>query len=161
FEAITASDGPLLSAFMTNLYQDFKRYNKTVAMAVPPKARDVNTGWAGAYTYSDLRAWADYFIIMAYDQHFTNGSPGPIASLPWLNDIANYASNTLGSQKIIWGIGVYGYDWNTSYYPAPPAQPRTWAETQQLAQQYNNGGGFSYDYVNQAPSLVYVADHQR
>src|SRR4051812_39503055 len=62
FEAVTETDGPLLTAFMSDFYRDFKTINKLVAMSVPPKARDVNTGWAGPYTYRDLRAWADYFI---------------------------------------------------------------------------------------------------
>jgi len=161
FEAITASDQPLVTAFMEFLYRDFKANNKLVAMTLPAKTADVATGWAGPFSYRDLRPWADYFLVMAYDQHYATGDAGPIAPFPWLNDVANYAASTLGSDKIIWGIGVYGYDWNTSYYPRQPAQPRTWNETQSIAAAYNNGDGFAYDYTNQSPSLVYIQNNER
>jgi spore germination protein len=159
FEAVTDTDGPLLSAFMTFLYRDFKTIDKTVAMAVPPKTRDVNTGWAGPYNYRDLRDWADYFVIMAYDQHYATGDPGPVAPLPWLNDVANYVVSTLTPQKVIWGIGAYGYDWNTSFYPRQQATTPAWTDVQQLAATYH--GNFAYDSVNQAPSLVYINANQR
>ncbi|MGI8589199.1 MAG: glycosyl hydrolase family 18 protein [Chloroflexia bacterium] len=161
FEAINGGDEALLTAFMSSLYQDFKAHNKLVAMAVPPKTRDANTGWAGAYNYHDLSRSADYFIVMAYDQHYAGGQPGPIAPMPWLNDVANYASATLGSGKIIWGIGVYGYDWNTSFTPRKPADPRTFGETQALSVNFAGGGGIIYDAENQAPSLIYLQDNQR
>ncbi len=161
FEAISPSDEVLLTAFMTALYRDFKADGKIVAMAVPAKTRAATTGWAGAVNYADLKPWADYFIVMAYDQHFPGGAAGPVAPLPWLNDVANYAAATLGSERIIWGIGVYGYDWNTSFVPRRDAEPRTWAETQALAQQFPAGATLDYDYVNQAPHLSYVRDNQQ
>ncbi|HUS16428.1 MAG TPA: glycosyl hydrolase family 18 protein, partial [Chloroflexia bacterium] len=161
FEGINPADEQLVTAFMSFLYRDFKGIGKTVAMAVPAKTRDATTGWAGAYNYNDLRSWSDYFIIMAYDQHFPGGAPGPIAPLPWLNDVANYATTTLGTSKIIWGIGLYGYDWNTSLEPHPQAEPRTWEETQTLAAIYTGGQGIRYDALNQAPSLNYVRDNLR
>jgi spore germination protein len=144
---------------MTALYQDFHANHKLVAMALPAKTRDANTGWAGAFAYRDLAPWADFFVIMAYDQHFPGGAPGPIAPLPWLNDVANYAVSALGATKIIWGIGVYGYDWNTTASPRPPADPRTWGETQALAQA--NHGVLGYDAASQSASLVYTAGGAR
>jgi spore germination protein len=159
FEGINDADGPLLTTFMSTLYQDLKQYDKLVAMAVPAKTRDVNTGWAGPFNYRDLRPWADYFVIMAYDQHYPGGAPGPIAPLPWLNDVANYATPILGAGKIIWGLDLYGYDWNTTANPRPQADPRTWSETQALGQTY--GGTFAYDAASQSPSLVYMKDNQR
>ncbi|MDQ2806024.1 MAG: glycosyl hydrolase family 18 protein [Chloroflexota bacterium] len=161
FEAISPGDEVLLTAFMTGLYRDFKTIGKTVAMALPAKTRPATTGWAGAFNYDALKPWADYFIVMAYDQHYPGGAAGPIAPLPWLNDVANYAGSTLGSDRIIWGIGLYGYDWNTSFVPRRDAEPRTWAETQALAQQFPTGATLDYDYVNQAPHLSYVRDNQQ
>src|SRR3954447_18948362 len=96
---------------------------------------------------------------MGYDQHFPGGSPGPIAPLPWLNDVANYVTSTLGAAKTVWGIGVYGYDWNTSANPRPNADPRTWGEAQNLAKQFN--GTLQYDETNQSNSLVYMNGTQR
>ena len=161
FEAISPGDEVLLTAFMTGLYRDFKTIGKTVAMALPAKTRAATTGWAGAFNYDALKPWADYFIVMAYDQHYPGGTPGPVAPLPWLNDVANYAGGTLGSEKIIWGIGVYGYDWNTSFVPRRDGEPRTWAETQALVQQFPTGATLDYDYVNQTPHLSYVRDNQQ
>ena len=84
FEGISPEDGQYLTLFMRELYGNMKAMNKLVAMAVPAKTRDINTGWAGAFTYRDLAPWTDFMILMAYDQHFPGGQPGPIAPIGWM-----------------------------------------------------------------------------
>ena len=79
FEGINAADRPALTAFMSLLYATLHPEGKLVAMAVAPKAREVTTGWAGAYDYSGLAAATDYLLIMAYDYHYVGGTAGPIA----------------------------------------------------------------------------------
>jgi spore germination protein YaaH len=156
FEAISPEDAPLITGFMSALFRDFHGMGKLVAQALPAKTIPATTGWAGAFDYPALKPWADYFIIMAYDQHFPGGPPGAIAPLPWLNDVANYTVGALGADKVIWGIGLYGYDWNTSATPRPQAEPRTWAETRALVRQFPVGATDDYDFTAQAPHVTYV-----
>ena len=117
FEWVNPADRPLLTAFMQALYARLHPQGKLVVMAVAAKSRDVDTGWAAAYDYAALSAVTDYLLIMAYDFHWAGGSPGPIAPMDRLRATAAYALSKVPANKIIWGVGVYGYDW-----PLGPAQ---------------------------------------
>jgi spore germination protein YaaH len=117
FEGINPTDRPLLTTFMGELYARLHPQGKLVVMAVAAKSREVSTGWAAAYDYAALSAVTDYLLIMAYDFHWAGGNPGPIAPMDKLRATAAYAVNNIPAHKIIWGIGVYGYDW-----PVRPVQ---------------------------------------
>jgi spore germination protein len=151
FEGLNADDRSLLTNFMYELYSDFKGMNKLVAMAVPPKTREVTTGWAGPFDYPQLAHWTDYLILMAYDQHYATGAPGPIAPIGWIGDVLRYAQQTVDAKKLVLGIGLYGYDWNTSTHAQ--ADPRTWGEVQALAQRF--GGQLGWSAPDASPSLLY------
>jgi spore germination protein YaaH len=157
FEGISPADGPFLTLFMHELYGNMKAINKLVAMAVPAKTRDVNTGWAGAFTYRDLAPWTDFMLLMAYDQHFAGGQPGPIAPIGWVGDVLRYAQTRIEPKKIILGIGLYGYDWNTTTHAQ--ADPRTWTEVQNLAATY--GGQFGWSTPDASGFMRYTASGQR
>ncbi len=153
FEAISPEDGPLLTNFMREMYLSMKDINKLVAMAVPPKTRDVNTGWAGAFTYPDLAPWTDYMILMAYDQHYPGGQPGPIAPIGWMGDVLRYSQQKITPGKIILGLGMYGYDWNNTTHAQ--ADPRTWTEVQTLASTF--GGQFGWSPADATGFMRYTA----
>jgi spore germination protein len=114
FEALNGSDNATLTAFMGRLYARLHARGKLVAMAVPAKVRDSTNGWSAAYDYPGLSPVLDYLLIMAYDFHWVNSDPGPIAPISKLRDTANYAITRVPAAKIIWGVGVYGYDWGNS-----------------------------------------------
>jgi spore germination protein YaaH len=157
FEGITPEDGPFLTLFMRELYGNMKAINKLVAMAVPAKTRDINTGWAGAFTYRDLAPWTDFMILMAYDQHFPGGQPGPIAPIGWMGDVVRYSQQRIDPKKIILGIGLYGYDWNTT--TRAQADPRTWNEVQTLAATFR--GQFGWSTVDASGFMRYTAGGQQ
>jgi hypothetical protein len=133
-----------------------KGINKVVAMAVPPKTRDVNTGWAGAFNYRDLAPSVDYLILMAYDQHFPGGAAGPIAPIGWYRDVLTYSQTRIDPKKIIMGVGLYGYDWNLT--TRAQADPRTWGEVQDLAAR--NQGQFGWSAVDATGFMRYNSGGQ-
>lgn len=47
-------------------------------MAANPKGW--TTGWHGSYDYKSLAEYADYLMIMAYDESWNGSSEGPVAS---------------------------------------------------------------------------------
>jgi spore germination protein YaaH len=53
----------------------------------------------------------DKIYIMAYDQHWSTSKPGPVASLPWCQDIIIYAMGEIPVEKLIMGIPLYGRVW--------------------------------------------------
>ena len=76
----------------------------------------------------------DYLILMGYDEHWSTGDPGPIASYHWFS--TRFASTMRGvdpSQTIV-AIGNYGYDWTSG---VKEAQVLTFPEVMQRAQKMN------------------------
>jgi len=56
---------------------------------------------------------ADRLILMAYDEHWETGQPGPIASQGWFVDEVARAQSRIPGGKLIVALGSYGYDWKT------------------------------------------------
>ncbi|HHW31991.1 MAG TPA: glycoside hydrolase [Clostridiaceae bacterium] len=107
-----------------NDYTDFVRMlneilppEKTIAVAVAPNPYWSNKGWQGSYDYANLAKFSDYLMIMAYDEHYQGGYPGPVASLPFVEKSIIYALERVPKEKIVLGIPFYGRYWKngTSY----------------------------------------------
>ena len=96
-------------------------------------------------------------ILMAYDQHFPGGQPGPIAPIGWMGDVLRYSQQRVDPKKLILGFGMYGYDWNLTTHAQ--ADPRTWTEVQTLAATF--GGQFGWSTVDASGSLRYNAVGQQ
>ena len=102
-EAPPASQPNLLS-FMEELRASFRPRGWTVAQAVPFD----NSDW-------DYQAYAratDYLMLMAYDQHWAEGAPGPIAAEGWFGQTLGRRMKELDPARTIICIGNYGYDWS-------------------------------------------------
>jgi spore germination protein YaaH len=50
---------------------------------------------------------------MAYDEHWSTSEPGPVASIPWCRNVAAYALETIGPEKLIMGLPFYGRSWGS------------------------------------------------
>ena len=62
--------------------------------------------------YDRIAPMVDQVIIMAYDEHDSTTSAGPVASVPWIEEHLNRITLDLSSEKLILGLGNYGYDWS-------------------------------------------------
>ena len=57
---------------------------------------------------------ADGVLVMNYDEHEEESQPGPVASQTWFLDNLKRFLKTVPKEKIICGVGNYGYDWTMS-----------------------------------------------
>jgi spore germination protein YaaH len=48
---------------------------------------------------------------MAYDEHWSDSEPGPVASMEWCRAVAAHALGTVGPEKLIMGLPFYGRTW--------------------------------------------------
>ncbi|MBE4907145.1 LysM peptidoglycan-binding domain-containing protein [Bacillus luteolus] len=86
--------------------------HKEVSVAVAANPNGWNAGWHGSYDYHALSQYADYLMIMAYDESYTGGPEGPVASLPWVKRSIEYAINKgVPKDKIVLGIPFFGRYW--------------------------------------------------
>ncbi|MGB6686281.1 MAG: glycosyltransferase [Terracidiphilus sp.] len=58
-----------------------------------------------------IAANSDHIILMNYDEHEVESDPGPVASQTWFIANLRRALKDMPKEKIICGVGNYGYDW--------------------------------------------------
>lgn len=113
-EGVYPSNRPQLTTFMSELYPIMKAQGYEVAMSVPAKVSDSPTNsWNGAFDIPALANYVDSMVIMTYDEHYPGGSPGPIASIGWVENVIKYFNTVVPKDKIILGVPAYGYDWSS------------------------------------------------
>lgn len=88
--------------------------DKEISVAVAANPNGWKTGWHGFYDYKRLSDYADYLMIMAYDESWESpDSPiGPVASISFSERSIQYAINQgVPKNKIVYGLPFYGRIW--------------------------------------------------
>lgn len=106
FESIASEDRDAFLDFLTTLKSRLEA-GKVLSVALPARRTTIND----AYSYSRISAIADKIFIMTYDQHWSTGSPGSVASVSWCTDVIRYASCEIPADKLVMGIPFYGRSW--------------------------------------------------
>ena len=83
---------------------DFDKRGRLVAVTVPVDHPEWRPG--------DFAKVADKVFLMAYDEHFGGGEPGPIASNAWFASHVADALKSMPADKAIIALGGYAYDWH-------------------------------------------------
>ncbi|NMP21448.1 glycosyl hydrolase family 18 protein [Sulfobacillus harzensis] len=133
WEGIAPQDRHQFTTFVEALATTFHRHGYYVTLSLPAETADQpNNSWTGAYNYRALGKAADLLMIMAYDQHYAGGSPGPIASPSWVKKVLDYTISAVPPSKVVLGIPGYGYDWSGS----GTAAALSYSQAESLAKQY-------------------------
>ncbi len=112
FEGIAPGDGRRYTAFVAQLGSVLHRYGYYLTLSVPAETRSEPANpWTGAYDYRALARSADLLLVMAYDQHNGESSPGSIAASAWVRRVLSYATTAVNPSRIVLGIPTYGYEW--------------------------------------------------
>lgn len=108
FEALEVSYRIAYNSFLESLCNSLHAKGLLLTIAVPAKRSE----WESpGYDFSAIGQTCDAVTLMTYDEHYSGGTAGPIASLPWMTEVLDYALQFIPHQKILVGIPVYGYDW--------------------------------------------------
>lgn len=121
--------------------------DKEVSVAVAANPKGFTTGWHGSYDYKELGKYADYLFIMAYDEHYDGGSPGPVASIKFVEDSIKYALRNVPSEKIVLGLPFFGRIWKDD--GCINGRGLSLIKIEELINKYN--GKVSYDRGSQSP----------
>lgn len=66
------------------------------------------------YSIRDLSKYNDYLFLMAYDEYSVTSDAGPISSQKWIEAAIDNLAQQAPNEKIILGMGAYGYDWTAA-----------------------------------------------
>lgn len=103
---------------------------------------------------------SDAIVLMAYDEHYGTGDPGPAAGQDWFQENLALRFKELDPAKTIMALGAYGYDW-TAKGPGSPtsADAVTFHEAMVLAK--DAGVQVSLDRDSLNPTFAYKDDAGR
>lgn len=111
-EGIAPADRQLYNVFAVAIVKAFHEKGLIVTADLPAKTSDApNSVWGGWADYPFLAKHFDQLQLMVYDEHWSAGSPGPIASIPFVRAVLDYAVTVIPKEKIVLGMPFYGYDW--------------------------------------------------
>lgn len=114
YEALKGYQKKNFSIFIKELGESLHANEKLLAVALHPKNREGDLSYSNgsqAQDWRELAKYADQLRLMTYDEHWNSSKPGPIASVPWLRSILNYAKTLIPQEKLFVGVPLYGYDW--------------------------------------------------
>lgn len=108
WELIPARDADNFLSFLKELKAGLG--DKPLTVCVPARIKTLEKD---VYDYKKIGKIADRIMIMAYDEHWTKGPAGSIASYNWCEKIANYAKTVWPANKYILGLPFYGRTWGS------------------------------------------------
>lgn len=112
FEGMYASDRYSYSNFLIQLSAKLKPKGYLLTIDVPAKSYDrPKDSWSGCFDYREIGRYCDIVMIMTYDEHWSTGGPGPVASVQMDDVVLAYATTVIPKEKIFLGLPFYGYDW--------------------------------------------------
>jgi spore germination protein YaaH len=147
FEQIIDAGQKDFISFVGEVHAAFKERGWLVAVAVPLDDP--------SYDYGAYAKACDYLILMGYDEHWSTGDPGPIASHNWFSTRIEARMRDVGPSQIIVAIGNYGYDWTSGL---KGAQALTYPEAMQRARDMN--ATVELDPLSFNPTFFYHSDRR-
>lgn len=142
FENLNMNDRDLLTQFIKELYTTFHADGLSVSIDVPAANE--------AFDYKELEKYVDQMIVMAYDENVDN--PGTVASSSWFKEILS----KLPKEKLIVGLGNYGYDWE--WESQQPGEAVSFDDITRLAEKANLN--IQWDDMSQTPYLKYMENNK-
>jgi spore germination protein YaaH len=101
FEEVPDTELNLYAEWIGELHKDLHAKNLRIYVDVETSAED--------WLMKAIAKNSDGIILMNYDQHEEQSGPGPIAAQDWFEGNLSRALKVVPKQKLICGLGNYGY----------------------------------------------------
>jgi len=157
FEYVYPEDARRYADFIRRLTSTFNPFGIPVTVALAPKTDDNQPGLLyEGHDYAALGAAANSVLLMTYEWGYTHGPPMPVAPLPQVRAVVDYALTRIPAEKIRMGIPNYGYDWALPFVSGVSRATGIGnAEAVQLAR--SHGAEIFFDEASSSPFFTYTA----
>lgn len=113
FENMYREDAEIFSDFVQQCSMYTKECGLILSIDVT-KIEETSDFYSMCYDRQTLSRYADYLILMAYDQHpRSSDTAGPIAALDWTEEAVSGILEQVPSHKLLLGIPFYTRIWET------------------------------------------------
>ena len=106
FEALDASVGDSYVQFIREL--SIKCRNNGIVLSVD---NYVPTAYTSFYNRAEQALFADYVVIMGYDEHYKGSQEGSVASIGWVTEGVENTLKEVPAEQIILGMPFYTRVW--------------------------------------------------
>ncbi len=146
FETDSAADRAGMTAFVSQLASVFHPLGLLVT-------QDTQTD-SGAYDLPALAKLNDFIIPMLYDENSDGSEAGPISGQSWFQNQLAKVLAQVPANKVVLGLGAYGYDWKDG---TTQARDMSFQEAAQTAQEnrFGSDGIIRIDPVSLSPYFTY------
>lgn len=150
YEHLAAKDRGPFTQFVSTLAAALHSEGKVLSVTLHPKSSEPGPQPKNqAQDYAALGRVADQVRIMLYDYHWDTSAAGPLAPMPWVRTVMTWASSQVPPEKLVLGLGTYGYDW-----VGKNGVSLTWSEI--IQRQKANKATLRYDSKAQAAWFSYT-----
>jgi len=126
FENIHISDRAAFTEFYKRTAEQLHARGFALSVAVVPTNSDSRLPteyhrflyeyWRGVFDYKALAEIGDFLSVMTYSQHTRRTPPGPVAGIPWMEEMVTYLLDLgITPDKISIGIPFYSNYWFADY----------------------------------------------
>lgn len=122
YENFHVDDRDAFTAYYRETAEAFREHGLSLSVAIVPTDGSEGTtsfqkymqaNWRNGFDIAALAAAGDFVSLMTYAQHGGPTAPGPIAGLPWVREMLNYAlAQGVPPEKISLGIPTYSGWWH-------------------------------------------------
>jgi len=127
FEELSDSDYAKMPTFLEELSREFRKHNLGTSV-------DLEVSQVSNLATPKVAAAVGFVVLMDYDDSSEeSATPGPIAPFKWFSTNLQEASKAIPPDKLVVGIGNYGYDWDMSKKGEPESVD--YQEAARLAQE--------------------------
>ncbi|WP_158553316.1 glycosyl hydrolase family 18 protein [Peribacillus saganii] len=149
-ENVDDADRNGYSTLIKELSGALKPKGFVLSVSLQPKTSDnPRHTWVYAYDYKTIGKYVDYMLVMTYDEHYKSSNPGSVASISWVNNVIKYTKSVVPANKILLGVGSYGYDWSLK----GQTKSHSFEEIMEIAKKYK--ATIRFDSVSKTPHFSY------
>ncbi|HZL01407.1 MAG TPA: glycosyltransferase [Caulobacteraceae bacterium] len=113
-----------------------------------------------AWPLKKLQSVSDAVVLMAYDEHWATGDPGPTAGQNWFEETLAHDMSQLDPARTVLAFGAYGYDWTIADAKGPGrSDTATFYDATQTAHDADAKVSLDDDALN--PTYAYEDDSGR
>lgn len=151
FESLKESAGPHYIQFIRELSVACRQ--KQIVLSVD---NYVPASYNAYYNRREQGIVADYVIIMGYDEHYSGGEAGPVASYPYVKNGIEGTLKEVPKNKVINAIPFYTRVWKehadgtTSSDALGIADAKAWVDSNQVSLHWQDEIGLYYGEISNA-----------